>query len=75
MKRYVQEFANDVMRKNETIVKKGIFRHPGADEIERAVRMCKRGLLTEKETVRAILDIDKRHYHESWRFEGSANNA
>lgn len=66
MKRYVQEFANDVLRKEETIVKKGIFRHPGADDIERVMRSHKRGLLTGKEAVKAILDIDSRHRDESW---------
>ena len=66
MKRYVREFANDILRKDIPIVKKGIYGHPGADEIERAVRMCQRGTITEKEAIRAILDIDRRRGSESW---------
>lgn len=51
MKRYVKEFANDMLNSlsnNATCL-------PIRKAIEKAVRMCERGLITERECISYIL--------------------
>lgn len=66
MKRYVKELASDVMRADHPLVKKGVVRHPGADEIERALRYCQRGSISDFEAVRVIMDVQRKYDEQPW---------
>lgn len=66
MKRYVKEFANDILKADHPRVRSGELRHPGRLEIISILQHCERGRITSKEAVRAILEIDERCVGISW---------
>ena len=66
MKRYVKEFANDIMRSDNLRVRKGELRHPGVNGIEKVMSLCEGGYITSKEAVKCILEIDEDCKGVSW---------
>lgn len=66
MKRYVKELANDILSVKAYRLRGVEMRHPGADEIERLLRHCERGRISDLEAVKEIIAIDERHKGESW---------
>lgn len=73
-KRYVFEYARDVMRANEQRVRSGELRHPKADEILSVLRYCDRGLLTSREAVRSITEIDVSAREMTWSVATQGGN-
>lgn len=53
MKRYVVEFANDIIRKAE-----GVNCPAAIQRADRVVRMCERGYITNFEAVKALTEIN-----------------
>lgn len=70
MKRCVREVANMILKKDIHKVRSGELRHPEEYLILHAVRDCERGLLTEKEAIRWMLELDDRSREISWLVEG-----
>lgn len=66
MKRYVKEFANDILMTNHPRVKSGELRHPGRNEIISTLIHYERGRITAKEAVRAIMEIDAKCEGQVW---------
>ncbi len=66
MKRYVKEFANDILMANNPRVRSGELQHPGRVDIITIMRHCERGRISDKEAVRAILQIDQNCIGVSW---------
>ena len=66
MKRYVRELARDVLRADHPLVKRGVVRHPGADEIDKVLHHCECGRMTDFEAVRTIMDIQRRYDEQPW---------
>jgi len=61
MKRYVIEFANDIIR-----VAQGVKCPAAIQTADRIVRMCERGYITDFEAVKALTEItlDKEDSHD-----------
>ena len=66
MKRYVKEFANDILRANNLRVRQGELMHPGIIGIEKVITLCEGGYITSKEAVKCILEIDEDCKGVSW---------
>lgn len=69
IKRYVTEYARDVLRPLDPRVKSGEYRHPYADEILAVLRHCERGRVSSQEAVRCIVAIDQRAAGMTWKVE------
>ena len=59
IKRYVYEFSNDMIRRtkeniNPAFPEMGLYR---IERIEKYVNACRAGLITEYETMRAIINV------------------
>ena len=58
MKRYVTEFANDLLRKDrEAKLMKQHIREERKDKIQQIVKLCKRGSISEFEAMRALAEM------------------
>ena len=58
MKRYVTEFANDLLRKDrEAKLMKQHIREERKDKIQQIVKLCKRGSISECEAMRALAEM------------------
>lgn len=66
MKRYVKEFANDVLMIDHPRVRRGELQHPGRVDIITVLQHCERGRITSQEAVRAIVEINDRYIGVSW---------
>lgn len=68
MKRYVKEFANDIIESKHVEIEKRNYEHPRKKSILNIVSSCERGYITNYEAIHLIIKINEesKENHESW---------